>query len=328
MDRYGWLSSLVPQSNSIPRTLLVVLLLYSFTSQFLPIEPYLVPYLTSVKNFTNYQVLHPLLSCYRLISLGIRVVCSYGRYGSVQLAIEMQIARVPVGMPQRTVIYGFGTSARLVFSSYIFLLVAEEEYQTMVELSTYCALAIPCQLFHTTTSLTQTVSLLSFVLASELVFAQSRLKADVLKVSIFFLFIMIGQFLALKEVPYEIFFIISLTALGVCCTSTFLLPKDHSSSALSSLTILWHPSEVYRLLVNHESALTRFFSRAGRKIEATWAVAFAGISLELSGLSIFSQFIAFSGLFFVATAILICFSYIDNGKDTSNMYMISEPEPE
>ncbi|RWW67757.1 hypothetical protein BHE74_00024755 [Ensete ventricosum] len=255
MDRYGWLSSLVPQSNSIPRTLLVVLLLYSFTSQFLPIEPYLVPYLTSVKNFTNYQVLHPLLSCYRLISLGIRVVCSsmfavlpelvqYGRYGSVQLAIEMQIARVPVGMPQRTVIYGFGTSARLVFSSYIFLLVAEEEYQTMVELSTYCALAIPCQLFHTTTSLTQTVSLLSFVLASELVFAQSRLKADVLKVSIFFLFIMIGQFLALKEVPYEIFFIISLTALGVCCTSTFLLPKDHSSSSLSSLTILWHPSEV------------------------------------------------------------------------------------
>lgn len=43
-------------------------------------------------------------------------------------------------------------------------------------------------------------------------FAQSRLEADVLKVSFFFLFIMIGQFLALKEAAYEIFFIISLTA--------------------------------------------------------------------------------------------------------------------
>ncbi|CAL9166627.1 unnamed protein product [Musa hybrid cultivar] len=52
-------------------------------------------------------------------------------------------------------------------------------------------------------------------------------------------------------------------------------------------------------------------------------------AVELSGLSIFSQFIAFSGLFFVATAIFICFSYIDdNGRDTSHMYMISEPEPE
>ncbi|XP_064981179.1 uncharacterized protein LOC135622856 [Musa acuminata AAA Group] len=422
MDRYGWLRSLVPQSNSIPRTLLVVLLLYSFTSQFLPIEPYLVPYLTSVKNFTNYQVANSIFpvsvyaqliftlimapACYYLSH---KLVITLGAFGLFLTYLMAWYGQSLIAMQIMQVIYGFGTSARLVFSSYNFLLVAEEEYQTM-------------------TSLTQTVSLLSFVLASEL-----------------------GQFLALKEAAYEIFFIISLTALGVCCTSTFLLPTDHSLSSLPSLTILWHPSEGWN------AKLKETWNGQSLKILSLWwAVAFAGISLvqnygtnlfdaidpqskfnghilavseaagslgsyyaiyidkfadrsrqliyllgsafmgilcislgvyaniwgayvfyvticaiyrtfaclvsvqcgrllqngqfillfsinnfagllietllqaavELSGLSIFSQFIAFSGLFFVATAIFICFSYIDNGRDTSHMYMIPEPEPE
>lgn len=62
MDWQGRLSSVFPRSDSISRPLLTVLLVYSFSSQFLPIEPYLVPYLTTVKDFTNYQVLPALPS--------------------------------------------------------------------------------------------------------------------------------------------------------------------------------------------------------------------------------------------------------------------------
>lgn len=42
--------------SAVSRRLLLVLLVYSFSSQFLPIEPYLVPYFTSVKHFSNSQV--------------------------------------------------------------------------------------------------------------------------------------------------------------------------------------------------------------------------------------------------------------------------------
>lgn len=38
------------------KKLLTVLLLFSFSSQFIPIDPYLVPYLISVKHFSNFQV--------------------------------------------------------------------------------------------------------------------------------------------------------------------------------------------------------------------------------------------------------------------------------
>ncbi|XP_077220782.1 uncharacterized protein LOC143854621 isoform X2 [Tasmannia lanceolata] len=57
MERfYAWFHSLLVQNSSISTSLLLILLLYSFSSQFLPIEPYLVPYLTSVKHFSNFQV--------------------------------------------------------------------------------------------------------------------------------------------------------------------------------------------------------------------------------------------------------------------------------
>ncbi|XP_058071654.1 uncharacterized protein LOC131220824 isoform X2 [Magnolia sinica] len=57
------LRSLLTQSRSVSSSVLAVLLIYSFSSQFLPIEPYLVPYLTSVKHFTNFQVTVDIYPC-------------------------------------------------------------------------------------------------------------------------------------------------------------------------------------------------------------------------------------------------------------------------
>ncbi|WOL15349.1 thiamine transporter 2-like [Canna indica] len=422
MGWQGWLSSVVPRSSSLSRPLLAVLLTYSFSSQFLPIEPYLVPYLTSVKNFTNYQVTNKIfpVSVYAqlIFTLIMAPVCYYLSHkvmitlGAFALLLTYLIAwcgQSLIAMQIMQVVYGFGTSARLVFSSYIFLLVPEEDYQIM-------------------TSLTQTISLLSFVLASEL-----------------------GQLLALKEAPYEIFFIISLAALGGCCTLSFLLPDDYSFSSLSSLTTFLGPNEgwVAKLKETWDSQSLKIMS-------LWWAVAFAGISLvqnygtnlfdaidsqskfnghilaiseaagsigsyyaiyiekfgnrsrhliyvlgslfmgilcvgmgvyaniwgvyvsyvmigaiyrtfaclvsvqcgrllsngqyilmfsinnfvgllietvlqaavEVAGLSIYSQFIAFSGMFFLATAIFIGFSCIDYRKDESNKFVISESGPD
>uniref|UniRef100_A0A1D1XGA8 Folate transporter 1 n=1 Tax=Anthurium amnicola TaxID=1678845 RepID=A0A1D1XGA8_9ARAE len=189
------------------RPLLAVLLLYSFSSQFLPIEPYLVPYLTSVKGFSNFQVTVDIYPCsvyaqlvFTLLMapacfyLSHKLVISLGVLGMLATYIIIWVGNSLLSMQIMQVTYGFGMSARLVFSSYIFHLVAEEEYQSM-------------------TSLTTTASLLSFMLASEL-----------------------GQFLALQEVSYWTFFVITLSSLGICSVSSFLLPKDHSSSSVPSVT--------------------------------------------------------------------------------------------
>ncbi|URE39292.1 Reduced folate carrier [Musa troglodytarum] len=275
MDPYGWLRSLVPQSNSIPRTLLVVLLLYSFTSQFLPIEPYLVPYLTSVKNFTNYQVatsIFPISVYAQLIFTLIMAPACY--YLSHKLVITLG---------------AFGLFLTYLIAWYGQSLVAMQIMQT---------------------SLTQTVSLLSFVLASEL-----------------------GQFLALKDAAYEIFFIISLTA-----GWNAKLKETWNGRSLKILSLWWAVAFAgISLVQNYGTNLFDAIDPQSKFNGHILAVSEAAGSLddlkivvmqELSGLSIFLQFIAFSGLFFVATAIFICFSYIDNGRDTSDMYMISEPEPE
>ncbi|KAG0478751.1 hypothetical protein HPP92_013470 [Vanilla planifolia] len=77
-------------------------------------------------------------SCYNFRNFCCASHLSYCVVWNILLAMRlMQIA------------YGFGMSTRLVYSAYVFLLVHEEEYQSM-------------------TSLTTTISLLSFLLASEL----------------------------------------------------------------------------------------------------------------------------------------------------------------
>ncbi|XP_042465444.1 thiamine transporter 2-like isoform X1 [Zingiber officinale] len=422
MDWRGWLNSVFPRSDSISRPLLTVLLVYSFSSQFLPIEPYLVPYLTTVKDFTNFQVtnfIFPVSVYAQLIFTLIMAPASYylshkvmiiiGAFGLSLTYLLAWCGQSLVAMQTMQVMYGFATSSRLVFSSYIFLLVLEEDYQIM-------------------TSLTQTVSLLSFVLASEL-----------------------GQLLALTDSSYEIYFIISLVALIVCCASTFLLPADSSSCSLSYLNRLGNPSKGWTATLKET-----WGGKSLKILSVWWALAFAGVSLvqnygttlfdaidshskfnghilaiseaggslgsycaiyidkfsyrsrqfiyvlgssfmgiicvlmgvytkiwgaylsyvvictiyrtfsclvsvqcgrllsngqfillfsvnnfagllietllqaavEVVGLSIYSQFIAFSGLFFVATAIFITFSCIDCRGDESNKYVLTETGPE
>ncbi|XP_008809750.2 thiamine transporter 2-like isoform X2 [Phoenix dactylifera] len=240
-----WLTSLIPGSSSIPRSTLAVLLVYSFSSQFLPIEPYFVPYITSVKKFSNHQVtvdIFPISVYSQLIfTLLMAPVCLYlshkvliilGAFGVLITYLIVWIGQSLLAMEIMQITYGFGVSARLVFSSYIFLLVSEEEYQTM-------------------TSLTTTTSLLSFMLASEL-----------------------GQLLAFQEASYGIFFVISLIALGICCAVTFLLPKDHSLSSISSLTSSWGQSKGWTTLLKET-----WHGRRLQIFSLWWAVAFAGISL-------------------------------------------------
>lgn len=243
---WSWVSSVVPRgSSSIPRSLLAVLLVYSSSSQFLPIEPYLVPYLTSVKHFTNYQVtvdifpvsvysqlVFTLLLAPACYFLSHKVVLILGSFGVLFTYLIAWGGQSLLAMQIMQVIYGFGLSTRLVFFPYIFLLVTEEEYQTM-------------------TSLTTTVSLLSFMVASEL-----------------------SQLLAIYGASYEIFFGISLSALGLCCIMTFLFPEDHSSGPLSPLTTLWPPTEGWQCILKE--------TWDGRKLQILslwWAVAFAGFSL-------------------------------------------------
>ncbi|KAG6526786.1 hypothetical protein ZIOFF_016787 [Zingiber officinale] len=467
MDWRGWLNSVFPRSDSISRPLLTVLLVYSFSSQFLPIEPYLVPYLTTVKDFTNFQVtnfIFPVSVYAQLIFTLIMAPASYylshkvmiiiGAFGLSltyllawcgQSLVAMQTmqaskcdiySKAPFGlsiavMSIPAVMYGFATSSRLVFSSYIFLLVLEEDYQIMLSQLDYCAviqMGVLWEKDHGLTSLTQTVSLLSFVLASEL-----------------------GQLLALTDSSYEIYFIISLVALIVCCASTFLLPADSSSCSLSYLNRLGNPSKGWTATLKET-----WGGKSLKILSVWWALAFAGVSLvqnygttlfdaidshskfnghilaiseaggslgsycaiyidkfsyrsrqfiyvlgssfmgiicvlmgvytkiwgaylsyvvictiyrtfsclvsvqcgrllsngqfillfsvnnfagllietllqaavEVVGLSIYSQFIAFSGLFFVATAIFITFSCIDCRGDESNKYVLTETGPE
>ncbi|KAM0937302.1 putative reduced folate carrier, MFS transporter superfamily [Dioscorea sansibarensis] len=229
---------------SVQGSLLAVLLGYSFSSQFIPVEPYLVPYLTSVKGFSNFQVtvdIYPISVYAQLVStlllapacfyLSHKAVIILGAFGLLATYVIIWIGQSLLAMQIMQLTYGFGMSARLVFSSYIFHLVLEEEYQIM-------------------TSLTTTTSLLSFMLASEL-----------------------SQFLALAGVSYDVFFVISLTALGVCCAMTFLLPKDRSLDSLSSLTS-WGENEGWILILKQT-----WGDQNLRILSLWWAIAFAGVSL-------------------------------------------------
>ncbi|XP_042478632.1 thiamine transporter 1-like isoform X1 [Macadamia integrifolia] len=238
--------SFLPHQSLISRSLLIVLLVYSFSSQFLPIEPYLVPYFTSVKHFTNSQVtidifpygvyaqlIFTLLMASACFYLSHKVVVVLGAFGMLISYLIIWCAQSLLAMQIVQITYGFGAATRLVFSSYIFLLVPEEEYQRM-------------------TSLTTTTSLLSFMLASEL-----------------------SQMLALMTFSYSIFLGLTLTSLGVCCVTAFLLPEDRPSSLIySSVTSSWGQSEGWIRLLEE--------TWKGRNLQILslwWALAYAGFSL-------------------------------------------------
>ncbi|XP_068655237.1 uncharacterized protein [Aristolochia californica] len=240
------LRALLPRNSSISTSLLLLLLVYSFSSQFLPIEPYLVPYLTTVKHFTNFQVtvdifpfsvyaqlIFTLLMAPACLYLSHKVVIVLGALGILITYFIVWMGESLLSMQFMQITYGFGTATRLAFSSYIFLLAPEEEYQAM-------------------TSLTTTTSLLSFMFASEL-----------------------SQLLALERVPYITFFILTLISLGVCCNMALLLPKDHSSSLLFSSVAncsKCHEGWVRTLKETWHGKELQFLS-------LWWAVAYAGFSL-------------------------------------------------
>ncbi|KAJ0963266.1 hypothetical protein J5N97_028388 [Dioscorea zingiberensis] len=178
------------------------------------------------------QLVFTLLLAPACFFLSHKAVIILGAFGLLATYIIIWVGHSLLAMQIMQLTYGFGMSARLVFSSYIFHLALEEEYQIM-------------------TSLTTTTSLLSFMLASEL-----------------------SQVLALAEVSYDIFFVISLTSLGICCAMTFLLPKDHSLDSLSSLTTSWGENEGWIFVLKQ--------TWCGWKLKILslwWAIAFAGMSL-------------------------------------------------
>ncbi|KAJ4982446.1 hypothetical protein NE237_033283 [Protea cynaroides] len=238
--------SFFPHQSSISISRLIVLLVYSFSSQFLPIEPYLVPYYTSVKHFSDSQVaidifpfgvyaqlIFTLLMAPTCFYLSHKVVIVLGAFGILITYLIIWCGQSLLAMQMSQISYGFGMAARLVFSSYIFLLVPEEEYQRM-------------------TSLTTTASLLSFMLASEL-----------------------SQLLVLVKFSYSIFLGLTLTSLGICCITAFLLAKDRPSSLFySSVTASWGQHEGWIRLLKE--------TWKGRKLQILslwWALAYAGFSL-------------------------------------------------
>ncbi|KAG9439603.1 hypothetical protein H6P81_019768 [Aristolochia fimbriata] len=234
------------QSSSISTSLLLLLLLYSFSSQFLPIEPYMVPYLTTVKHFTNFQVtvdifplsvyaqlVFTLLMAPACLYLSHKVVIVLGAFGILLTYFIAWMGESLLSMQFMQVTYGFGAATRLAFSSYTFLVVPEEEYQAM-------------------TSVTTTTSLLSFMFASEL-----------------------SQLLAFEKIPYVAFFVLTFISLGVCCSMALLLPKDRSSSLFSTS---------FAHCFNDDEGLVRTLKKTwhGRDLQILslwWAVAYAGFSL-------------------------------------------------
>ncbi|XXG68500.1 hypothetical protein AAC387_Pa06g1571 [Persea americana] len=241
------LQSMLPQSRSISSNLFAILLIYSFFSQFLPIEPYLVPYLTTVKHFSNFQVtvdIYPygiysqliftLLVAPACLYLSYKLVIVVGTFAMLVTYLIIWGGQSLLVMQIMQITYGFGTAARMVFSSYIFLLVPEEEYQTL-------------------TSSTTTISLVSFMLASEL-----------------------SQLLAFEKVSYAVFFGLTLASLGICCAATLVLPKDHSSSLLSAnLSTFWSQDEQGWI----ETLKNTWHGRNIRILSLWWAIANAGFSL-------------------------------------------------
>ncbi|XP_020523887.1 uncharacterized protein LOC18435896 isoform X2 [Amborella trichopoda] len=155
----GFLSSfraIILRNSQIPASLLILLILYSFFSQFLPIEPYLVPYLTTVKHFTNYEVaidIYPFSVYAQLFFtlfmvpacffLSHKVVISLGALAMLITYLIIWCEKSLLAMQIMQVIYGFGMAARLVFSSYIFLLVPEGDYQHMLGICCLVTFILP-----------------------------------------------------------------------------------------------------------------------------------------------------------------------------------------
>lgn len=227
--------------------LLTSLVAYSFFSQFLPIEPYLVPYITSVKHFTNYEVsikifpinvyatlIFTMLTAPACIILSHRTVILIGTFVTFLTYIIAWFGKSLIEMQIMQVTYGLGMASRVVFSSYIFLLAPEHDYQML-------------------TSITTASSLFSFLLASEF-----------------------SQLLASWNVSYAIYFLCTLISLGICCVVTFALPKDPSSTRFlkPSLATLFGSNEGYCKVIKET-----WKGRSLKIFSLWWAVAYAGFSM-------------------------------------------------
>lgn len=227
--------------------LLASLVAYSFFSQFLPIEPYLVPYFISNKHFTNYEVsveifplsvygtlIFTMLTAPACTILSYRTVIILGTFVTFLAYIMAWFGKSLIEMQIMQVTYGLGMASRVVFSSYIFLLAPEHDYQMLA-------------------SITTTLSLFSFLLASEL-----------------------SQLLATWRVCYAIYFLCTVASLGICCIVTFSLPKDPPSMRFlkPSLATLFGSYEGFCKVLEEtwKGRSIKFFS-------LWWAVSYAGFSM-------------------------------------------------
>ncbi|XP_024533258.1 thiamine transporter 1-like [Selaginella moellendorffii] len=135
---------------------------YAFCLQFTPSEPYLVPFLTKVKGFSNNVVTTEIfpVSVYSTLvfTLLAAPACTYLKYRSVILIgtlgrlstfFILLFGRSLLSMQLMQATYALGVASDLVFSSYLFVLVKENMYQSL-------------------TSFTQASSTFSFFIAAEL----------------------------------------------------------------------------------------------------------------------------------------------------------------
>ncbi|KAL3698934.1 hypothetical protein R1sor_016956 [Riccia sorocarpa] len=179
--------------------LLFILVIYTLCLQFQPSEPYLVPYLTRVKLFSNHQVnidifpvgvyatlLFTVLAapaCHFFSYRAVIIMGTFAKLATFSILFSCQSLFV---MQMTQVTYGIGAAADLVFSSFIFLLVPEKDYQTM-------------------TSYTQASSLVSYMLAAEL-----------------------GQRLVDHGTSLVTLLQISILLVALACLISFFLPREEA----------------------------------------------------------------------------------------------------
>ncbi|XP_042478633.1 thiamine transporter 1-like isoform X2 [Macadamia integrifolia] len=223
--------SFLPHQSLISRSLLIVLLVYSFSSQFLPIEPYLVPYFTSVKHFTNSQVTIDIFP--------------YGVYA--QLIFTLLMASACFYLSHKVVVVldtlrGFWNAHQLL----------DHMVRAISSCNANCS-------DHVWIWSGNALGLLIIYISS---CTRRRISTH-------------GQMLALMTFSYSIFLGLTLTSLGVCCVTAFLLPEDRPSSLIySSVTSSWGQSEGWIRLLEE--------TWKGRNLQILslwWALAYAGFSL-------------------------------------------------
>lgn len=121
-----------------------VLVLLSLLVTFTPSEAYIVPFLTRVKHFTNEQILieifpygiyatlfFTLLAAPACHYFTHRAVIIIGTFSKLATFVIQYYGESLFFMQLTQVTYGLGMASNLVFSSYIFLIFSEHDYQVM-----------------------------------------------------------------------------------------------------------------------------------------------------------------------------------------------------